>query len=404
MSQDSHDNVFDRFIGEDADDGGAHADADPTPQGTPNPVGPSADRVLVVAPEGAVRRMARDALAALGAVPDEAGSVREARRMVAKTGYDAVLIDATLPRRSGYRLCESLSGGAGAPAVLMVDRHPNLDSATSAIRAGACDLIGPESPDELARRVLAAADRGRAARGREDRSRRLESLCHKLNLAQTEVAREVNEVFGGLIGAYQEMSGEVGRVALASEFVGLVRQELDVEGLLRTTLEFTLAKIGSTNAGIFLPSSCGDFSLGAYINYDCPKDAAEVMLDSLADELAPRYEGVREVTRIDDDSTLHNDLGDASHWVEGRTLLVTGCHETKQNARGTGSGEPGECLAVLALFRDRRTGFSAEEEATVCVIAELFTEQLARVIRVHHRHTPESLGFDDGADDLDLAA
>ncbi|MEM7755898.1 MAG: response regulator [Planctomycetota bacterium] len=362
-------------------------------------------RILLVAPDTAVRRMAREALAAEGSVPDEVSSAREARRLAQRTEYDVVLIDAGLPRRSAFRLCTSLAALAGAPAVVLIDPSPSLESATAALRAGACDLIGPEAPGVLAQRALDAARRGRTARAREDRARRLERLCHTLNVARDEVAREANAVFGDLVGAYNEVSNEVGLVALASEFVGLVRQELDVEGLLRTTLEFTLAKIGSTNAGIFLPSSCGDYSLGAYINYDCPKDAAEVMLDSLADELAPRYEGLRSLTRIDSDTTLHDDLGESSHWLEGRTLLVTGCHEPGTNRSGPRTTEnPGECLAVLALFRDRRTGFTAEEESTIAAINGLFTEQLARVIRVHHRHTPESLGFDDGADDLDLAA
>lgn len=385
---------FDRVIGRAGDE---------TPEGSiGSPSNGQPERVLIVAPEGAVRRMAREALTAHGSPPDVVSSVREARRLAERTEYDAVLIDAGLPRKSGFRLCESLTSTPGAPAVVLIDARPTLDSATAALRAGACDLLGPESPDEIARRALAAADRGRTARGREERARRLERLCHTLNAARSDVAREANQVFNGLVGAYKEVSSEVNRVALASEFVGLVRQELDVEGLLRTTLEFTLAKIGSTNAGIFLPSSCGDYSLGAYINYDCPKDAAEVMLDSLADDLAPRYEGLRSLTRIDSDATLRDDLGDASHWVEGRTLLVTGCHDPRETTPT--NGEPGECLAVLALFRDRRSGFTADEEATVAAISDLFTEQLARVIRVHHRHTPESLGFDDGADDLDLAA
>jgi len=365
----------------------------------------SAERVLLVAPEGAIRRLAREALSARGAIPDEVGSAREARRRAERIEYDAVLIDAALPRRSAYRLCTALTAASGGPAVVIMDGQPTLDSATAAIRAGACDLIGPESPEELARRAFAAAARGRDTRRRDERAKRLERLCHTLSTARADVAREVNEVFGGLVGAYEEVSGDVGRVALASEFVGLIRQELDVEGLLRTTLEFTLSRIGSTNAGIFLPSASGDFSLGAYINYDCPKDAAEVMLDSLADELAPRYQGLRTLTRIDSDRTLHDDLGDASHWVEGRTLLVTGCHEPAKTPKAAADGEHGDCVAVLALFRDRRTGFTAEEERTVATIGELFTEQLARVIRVHHRHTPASLGMeDDGIDDLDLAA
>ena len=77
-------------------------------------------------------------------------------------------------------------------------------------------------------------------------------------------------------------------IALASELNTIFRQELDLESLLRTVLEYTLRKVGSTNAAIFLPSSTGDFTLGAYVNYDCPRDTAETLLDHLADILESR--------------------------------------------------------------------------------------------------------------------
>ena len=44
------------------------------------------ERVLLVAPDNAVRRMAREALTAHGSTPDEVGSAREARRLIADHG------------------------------------------------------------------------------------------------------------------------------------------------------------------------------------------------------------------------------------------------------------------------------------------------------------------------------
>ena len=68
-----------------------------------------------------------------------------------------------------------------------------------------------------------------------------------------------------------------------------------------------------------------------------------------------------------------------------------------------------ECLAVVTLFRDRRTGFGEDHVATLDTISELFGGQLARVIHIHHRHLPkEKWGLsddaDDGADDYGMAA
>ena len=44
----------------------------------------------------------------------------------------------------------------------------------------------------------------------------------------------------------------------ALEFTGLIKQELDIENLLRTTLEYVLGRSGPTNAAVFLPTTSGD--------------------------------------------------------------------------------------------------------------------------------------------------
>lgn len=74
--------------------------------------------------------------------------------------------------------------------------------------------------------------------------------------------------------------------------------------------------------------------------------------------------------------------------------------------------EHDECLAVLSLFRDKRSAFAESDVKLLQIIADQFAGQLARVIRVHHRHLPKDEwgGFetddldDDGFSDLDLAA
>src|SRR6185436_11876429 len=110
-------------------------------------------------------------------------------------------------------------------------------------------------------------------------------------------------------------SGQVLELSIASEFNGLIRQELDVESLLRTALEFILAKTGPTNAAVFLPATSGDFSLGAYVNYDCPKDTADVLLDHLAVVIAPRMEHQAELKSLATPEELAAFLGDDAHWL-----------------------------------------------------------------------------------------
>ena len=47
---------------------------------------------------------------------------------------------------------------------------------------------------------------------------------------------------------------------------------LDVEGVLRRTMEWILRKLGPLNAAIYLPAGESQFSLGAYLNLDTQAD------------------------------------------------------------------------------------------------------------------------------------
>ncbi len=185
------------------------------------------------------------------------------------------------------------------------------------------------------------------------------------------------------------------QVSVANEFEGLIRHELDIEALLRSTLEFLLARTGPTNAAVFLPTTSGDYSLGAYVNYDCPKDTCDLLLDHMASAVAPKFENQLEMAHIVGTTNLERRLGEHAAWIGDSALAAIACrhgHET---------------LAIMTLFRDRRTPFSPVLLEQVRAISELFAAQLARVIHIHHRHLPkEKWGMlgdapaDDGYDDL----
>ena len=234
-----------------------------------------------------------------------------------------------------------------------------------------------------------------------DARKRLSKGLHDLALIDTGIGGGLGELCNDLVEAYRELSDQFEDVSVSAELTSLLRQELDVESLLRTLLEYTLAKVGSTNAAIFLPSTSGEFSLGAYVNYDCPKDSAEVMMDHLANVMAPRFEHQDRVLAMSGSADLERYLGEDAHWLGESTAMVIACREDD------------ECLAVITLFRDKRTPFGENDVKMLSIIAEHFGSQLSRVIHVHHRHLPKDQwgGFetdlddeDEGFGDIDLAA
>jgi hypothetical protein len=188
------------------------------------------------------------------------------------------------------------------------------------------------------------------------------------------------------------------QLSLSTEFDGLIRHELDVEVLLRRSLEFVLAHCGATNAAVFLPTTSGDYTLGAYVNYDCPKDTIDILLDHLANCAAPRLIERDGILHVTDREGLAHDLGDEAGWLG------------ESHAVGLACRADGEPLAVILLFRDSSTPFTPAVVTHVGTIGELFAAQLARVIRIHHRHMPKdqwgAIGdpVDGGGDDDGLTA
>ncbi|MEN0020556.1 MAG: hypothetical protein AAF747_06715 [Planctomycetota bacterium] len=273
--------------------------------------------------------------------------------------------------------------------IVVVSPNPSLDDAVQAMQAGVLDIFADETSDQaIAQRVDDAMQRATTSQARQRRIIRLKQLCRQLNTARNQMADEVGNLCSELASAYATLDQQLATMRLSSEFEGVIRQELELESLLRTALEFFLAKFGSLNAAVYLPDQSGDYSLGAYVNYDCPKATAEVMLEQLADVIPSRFERAAGPFRLQSEADLQRALGEGATWLSGQTLLAAPCHED------------GECLAVIALFRDRRNAFDEDAVRTFAVLVEAFAAQLARVVRVHHRCAQdEGWGMADEADD-----
>lgn len=342
-------------------------------------------RVLAVDQNPRFRGDVQRALAALGVRCDAAGTLAESRRALREVAYDLVIVDERQADGCGLDLVRELSGASEPVRCIVTSDREGFDGVIEAMRCGAMDYITkPYRPAEIAGRVVAAIATLRRLRASERRVRRLKRICRRLDSARRDMSRQVDSLCTDLVTAYQELADQVTHSAMANEFALLIRSELDVEALLRTTLEYLLARTGPTNAAVFLPTGTHDFNLGAYVNCDVPRETADVLLDHLADVIAPRFEHEEGIVRLTTAEEIGRRLGGDASWLNDSCLLVFSCRQE------------GECLAVVALFRDRSNPFPDDLLPQLEVIRDLFGGQLDRIIRVHHRHRPEQRwpGFD----------
>src|SRR5688572_3273458 len=118
-------------------------------------------RVLIVDDHAILRRGLRALLSDTfhEAVFGEASNAEQALEQLGKTRWDVVLLDITLPGKSGLDLLKELKAARPRLAVLVLSVHPEDQFAFRALKAGAEGYMTKESaPEELVqaiRKILA---------------------------------------------------------------------------------------------------------------------------------------------------------------------------------------------------------------------------------------------------------
>ncbi|MEO0587173.1 MAG: response regulator [Planctomycetota bacterium] len=409
------------------------------PATKPDPTQPSGPyRVLVVDPDRALHALVASAAPDPNRTEIIAAASPAAAAELLETGaVDLAVIDSDLPDNAGLDFAQQLKRDRRTTHTVLVTHKPSIDAAVAAIRAGATDfIVKPQDPAEFADRLRDAITKQSADQRHADRVTRLRKLCHKLNDARLDVSRQVDVLCHDLVDAYQELATQLHQVAenqstpadaappvtpdtiepigdaddiaptaadfeafdpdnpaatpvcmptptpvapdvASAAFRQLTADELDLEQIIRRTLEFTMQQAGPTNAAIFLPSSMDEFSLAGYVNYDCSRDAADLLLQHLADVMAPKVVDAEGLVHLTTDDGLRDWLGEDAAWLEGSHMVALPCEADE------------EALAVIVLFRGDEEPFEDEVIDVFGAIGPELGQALARVIRIHHRHLPD---------------
>lgn len=289
-------------------------------------------------------------------------------------------------------LVEAIRGVAAHTKFILLASKPSLALVSRAMRAEVSDVLANDvAVDELQQSIDRAIRRARAELDVQERIDRLTDICRRLSLSRDEIGEQVETLCDDLVNAYKEIAEQVNEATMASEFRTLLAQELDLEDLLRTALEYLLTKTGPTNAAVFLPTPDADWDLGAYVNYDCPRSESEIFISHLATQVCPHLAEEHEVVRFVDAEELAAYFGDEASFLVNSQLIAFSCMSED------------DTLAIVFLFRDNRDPFPDELAGTLDLLREIFARQIAAVLKVHHRAKPEwpNEADSDGVDEED---
>lgn len=342
-------------------------------------------RVLLVAPNNEMQVHLEQAQVEKGHVAVlHASSIKHAQQQIEESGRIDLAIIPQATDGGGLAFASQLKAKDPATATVIIAQAPDFALAQQAMQTGASDIvIQPTQHDaqwleQTVERLAAALDRQWTERVRSSRIRKLKRLCRKLNDARLEVTEQVDVLCNDLVTAYQELAVQVQNVTQTAGYRDVVGEDLDLEAVLRKTLEYIIQQVGPCNAAVFLPCSADEFSLGGYVNYNCTKDSADMLLEHLSDVLAPIVaDQGPEILHVTDNRSLDELLGDDWNYLADCDLLALPVNHD------------GEALAVLTLFRDNEEPFTESAIDAMSSIADQMGELLGRIIRVHHRSMPD---------------
>jgi len=347
-------------------------------------------RILIVSPEHELRAELQDKVALHGHRCACADDLTQARQAVARRRFDLLLLDLDRVDGDVMELVRALRTVSPSIRSIVFAKAASSGQVLGALRSGAVDFIClPTDVDQLGHRIESALIAARAEMHQKQCVDRLKAVCKKLVTARHEVSQQVERLCKDLVEAYQDVSLQMTEVAMASEFRTLLKQELDVEALLRTSLEYLLTKTDPTNAAVFLPDSAGRFDLGAYVNYDCPRETVTTLLDHLCQYVCPQMADETEIVAF-------SDADEFAAWVGAEVGFLAGCQVIAFSCL-----HEGECLAVLVLFRNKSTPFAEDLAGAIDILRPIFAEQINNVIKVHHRAAPSWPDDATGGDEYD---
>ncbi|MAE67829.1 MAG: hypothetical protein CMJ18_26535 [Phycisphaeraceae bacterium] len=332
-------------------------------------------RLMVVSGDQAVQKVLGRCVDGRDIELVRAANLAEARSMLEVTRPDLVLLDTDQPDGEANTLSGELMQRRRRVQTIMLGTAPTAATAIKAMRQGVCDfLVKPLDAKLTLERLDKARLRHEHDTARRRKVHRLQRMCRKLSRVHDDVKQQVDILCKDLVAAYHELAVQMNQVVQSSEYAALIKRELDLEELLRRTLEYLLQKAGPTNAAIFLPSDTDEYTLSGYVNYDCTNEAADFLLEQLADTLAGRVAELGQQVHIRDRDVMAAWMGEGLSYLHESHLIAFCCRH---------DDEP---LAVIAMFRDQSEPFDPSVNELCDAMAPMLADALARLIRIHHRH------------------
>jgi DNA-binding response OmpR family regulator len=352
--------------------------------------------VLVIDADPSVARMVEEGVKPAGAAPGDIRRVRHAATLEAaelemrRSPADVVFINLQVADNAGTELIRSFKRRWPKAEAIAISRVRRSEVCLEAWRAGAADMLHePLHPREVQQALAQLSVRKAGVDRLAERNERLRIVCRRLNKARHEISQQVDLLCNDLVRAYQDMAQQLNQTQLAADYSQSLKSEIEIEGILRRTMEWILQRLGPINAAVYLPNGEDHFALGAYLNLDTQADGP--MIEAIGKTVVQQVRSTN-VLSMDTDAALAEQFGDEARLLRGRMWLAMSCRT------------PRDCLAALVIFR--KQGDSSTSDATVRAMAEamapVLAERIEQALGFYQRLHPFQEDDNAGGQEMDL--
>jgi DNA-binding response OmpR family regulator len=329
----------------------------------------AAPDVLIVDADQSTGSIVRNTITAADAMFRTVTNLEHAFLEVQRREPTLALINVQMNDGAAVDLIGRLSREYPAVEVIALSRASRSELCIAAWRAGAADmLLQPFSESDLTGRLEQLQQRRESVSGLLKRNRQLRSTCKKLNKARREIGAQVDLLCQDLVKAYQDLAQQLNQTQQTGKLAEFLGDELDIENVLRKTLQWVLKQVGPTNSAIFLPNEEGEFTLGAYLDLDTP--STDVLTDTIAQTIVEQASKGTDFLTWSTDESL---AGFNQQLLLGRAWSAAPAFYKD------------ECIAVVVTFRDQKQPFDAVAKDELEAVAAVLGQKITRLVRLHNR-------------------
>ena len=293
---------------------------------------------------------------------------------------DFVVIDFALVASRTQRMVQLARKSFPTAGVIVVGELPSACTLISLFREGLSDWIEPAewAGASMPSRICTALEHSMVVRVRAERTAVLENACRRLTSERKILQEKLGGACANLADAEEVARDREGIAAMKAECRTLLAQESEVESIVELSMQYLIARVGPTNAAVFLMDQ-GQYRIAGYVRDDLARRAAGGLVDHLASLWCPRIAAFDEIIRFGPCDPPSARLAEFAGVLPGRAVLAFACPNL----------DPINGCAVVVLFRDGQRPFSPELTKVVHAVGPAFASGLARVRRVLMRAQPQ---------------